>query len=416
MSSATYDLHALIKEARRRARQRRWAYAGVLTLLAGAGIWGGVALSGGSGAIPAPPAPPGYHLVKARGDVQHALLAGSFQGTANGYPRGKRSRERVEVWFDRKAGLIRTRGCWFGSCADQAARCVPACAFSAPLLERYWPVDTTKFVRRPGLGSFHGRQVVWLGKFENTFPPAWGNGEWIALDLRTHDPVGDRKYSTTYKPMGQLISETWVVRRFPDVAPNRFWFAVKNTFDARVVHLQPLPLYVPGEPVPDMPQASRIVVGRLAGATIFASVRRDGSWRFFSVSRDGRVDGHSRIDDPHTLQAGLVVRHGTLFSGHAYLVVAGSMFARRDTKLFAVFADGSRQRIKLIASGKPAGPTAFHYYLIAKAQQVRARPVMGLQLVRGSRVLARPIWPLGYQAPEGPAPLPLRAALRAFDS
>jgi hypothetical protein len=55
-------------------------YAGLLGLLVGAGIWGGLALTGGSGGIPAPPAPPGYHLVRARGDVQHALLAGSFRG------------------------------------------------------------------------------------------------------------------------------------------------------------------------------------------------------------------------------------------------------------------------------------------------------------------------------------------------
>src|SRR5689334_2912425 len=242
MSSATYDLHALIEEARRRARQRRWAYAGVLALLAAAGIWGGVALRGGSGAIPAPPAPPGYHLVKARGDVQHALVASWSRGAVGGEPQGKRSKERVEVWLDRKAGLIRTRGCSFGRCADEAARCVPACASSAPLLERYWPVDTTKFVRRPGLGSFHGRQVIWLGKFENTFPPAYRNGQWIALDPRTHDPVGGRWYSNTE----EILSETWVVKRFPEVAPNRFWFAVKNTFDARIVRLQPLPLYVPG--------------------------------------------------------------------------------------------------------------------------------------------------------------------------
>ena len=91
MSSATYDLHALIEEARRRARQRRWAYAGVLALLAGAGIWGGLALSGGSRPIPAPPAPPGYHLVKARGDVEHALAAGWSRGSVGGEPQGKRS-------------------------------------------------------------------------------------------------------------------------------------------------------------------------------------------------------------------------------------------------------------------------------------------------------------------------------------
>jgi hypothetical protein len=333
----------------------------------------------------------------------------------NGYPRGKGSRERFEVWLDRKAGLVRTRGDWpLGRFPDETSRCVPYCASSVPLLERYWPVDTTKFVRRPGLGSFHGRQVIWLGKLFNTFAPAYRNGEWIALDPRTHDAVGDRMYDTTDKPTGQILSETWVVRRFPEVAPNWFWFAVKNKpLDVLVVRLQPIPLYVPGrEPVPDLRHTSRIVVGRLVGATIFASARRDGSWRLFSVSKDGRVDGHSRLDDPHTLRAGLVqVGHGSLFTSRAYLVVAGSMFARRGAKLFAVFADGSRQRIKLIASGEPTGPTAFHYYVIPRVHQARGRRVTGLELVHGSRVVARQMLPLPYPAPKQPGPVTLQAAM-----
>ena len=428
MSTATYDLHALIKEARRRARQRRWTYAGVLALLAGAGIWGGLALTGGSGAIPAPPAPPGYRLVKARGDVQHALLATSFGGAVDGHRVGKGS-ERVEVWFDREAGLVRMRGRLALPVSggaqkrsltriDETIRCVPYCTTSMSLLEHYWPVDTTKFVRRPGLGTFHDRQVIWLGRRQNTFAPADRYGEWIALDPRTHDAVGERMYGTTDEPAGQIISETWVVKRFPDLASNRFWFPVKNKpLDVLVVRLQPIPLYVPGrEPVPDLRHTSRIVVGRLVGATIFASVRRDGSWQFFSVSKDGRVDGHSRVDDPHTLRAGLVqVGHGSLFTSRAYLVVAGDMLARPGTKLFAVFADGSRQRIELIASRKPSGAAGLHYYLIPRLHRVRGRRLASLQLVRGSRVLARQISP-GYQAPEQPDPQPLRTALRVFGS
>ena len=53
MTTGTYDLHLLIEEARRRARLRRWTYAGILALLAGAGIWGGLALTSGSEPIPA---------------------------------------------------------------------------------------------------------------------------------------------------------------------------------------------------------------------------------------------------------------------------------------------------------------------------------------------------------------------------
>src|SRR5262245_12831648 len=145
MGTLAYDLHALIDEARRRARQRRSMYGGVLALIAGAGIWGALALTGASGSIPTPPASPGYHLVKARGDVQHALLADSFRAGLNGYHPGKGGRE-FEVWFDRKVGLVRQRGRWLpGRLFDQTSRCVPYCASSVPLLQRYWPVDTTKF-------------------------------------------------------------------------------------------------------------------------------------------------------------------------------------------------------------------------------------------------------------------------------
>src|SRR5690242_18237948 len=169
MGALTYDLHALVDEAWRRAHRRRWALAAALALLAAAGIGGWVALRGGSPAVPAPPAPPGYHLVKARGEIEHALLAFSYRGAVNGYPVGKKSRQQLEVWFDPKAGLVRMRGRSFGRLTDQASSCVPDCAASVPLLARYWPVDTTQFVRRPGLGTFHGRQVIWLGKLENSF-------------------------------------------------------------------------------------------------------------------------------------------------------------------------------------------------------------------------------------------------------
>lgn len=422
MSTATYDLHALIKEARRRASKRRWAYAGVLALLAGAGIWGGLALNGGSGsgAVAAPPAPAGYHLVRARGDVQHALVAFSYRGAVNGYAEGKLGAgQHYEVWLDPRAGLIRTRRCSLGRCSDEASRCVPNCT-SVPLLERYWPVDTSKYVRRPGLGSFRGHHVIWLGVLQNTFAPAYRNGDWIALDPRTHDAVDERMYGTTDKPAGQVIGETWIVKRFPDIPGNRFWFPVKNRgLDVRFTSFHPVPLFVPGhEPTLGLRHATRIVVGRLARATIFAAPRRDGSWRLFSVGKDGTLDGAHRIDDPHTLLAGLVqVGHGDLFSSRAYLVVAGSMFARRDTKLFAVYADGSRQRIRLILTQKPDGPAAFHYYAVAPTEQVRGRRMTGLQLVRGSRVLSREIWPdLGYQAPEQPAPVPLKIALHVFGS
>jgi hypothetical protein len=37
-----------------------------------------------------------------------------------------------------------------------------------------------------------------------------------------------RLYGTTDKPAGPILEETWVVRRFPDIPSNRFWFVLKN--------------------------------------------------------------------------------------------------------------------------------------------------------------------------------------------
>jgi len=242
MTALTPDLHALIEEAWDRARRRRWTYAAVLALLlAGAGIWGGLALTSGSRSIPAPPAPPGYHLVRAQGPVQHALVADPSLAMVNGRSLGK---VRLEFWFDPKSGLMRERGSW-GSIRvpDTATRC-PCPAFNdgtdtnphGPkiLFERYWPVDTAQFVRRPGIGTFHGRKVIWLGRISKTFsPPSYGNGEWIALDPRTHDPVAWRRFAITTKPTGPIIDEIWVLKRFRDIPASRFWFALKNPPSAR---------------------------------------------------------------------------------------------------------------------------------------------------------------------------------------
>jgi hypothetical protein len=412
MTTMDYALHALIEEARRRARQRRWTYAGLLVLLAGAGIWAGLALTSGSGATPAPPAPPGYRLVRARGAVQHALVKGSFHAGLNGYPVGKAAKMRLQVWFDPEAGLIRTRGRWANArVPDEARRC--ACPDGIPevLFGRYWPVDTTRFFRRPGIGTFHGRDVIWLGKLSNGVRPPYRFGEWIALDPRTHDAVADRLFGETGIAAGPILGETWVARRFPDIAPNRFWFALKDELDVRFVRFRPLPLYVPGRAPPtDLRHAARIVVGQLGGATIFAASRRDGSWQMFSVGKAGKVGS----GDSHTLRAGVAQDgHGGLFSSRAYLVTSGSALAKPGTKLFLVYPGGSRERIKLILAGKPAG-AGFSYYVIPKVQRARGRRATALEVVRGSRVVARQPLPLPYQGLRQPGPLTLKAALHAF--
>ena len=55
-----------------------------------------------------------------------------------------------------------------------------------------------------------------------------------------------RLYGTTDKPAGQILNETWVVTRFADIAPNRFWFVLRNSRSASGSSAQP-----PRDPHPD---------------------------------------------------------------------------------------------------------------------------------------------------------------------
>jgi hypothetical protein len=289
------------------------------------------------------------------------------------------------------------------------------CQTASPevLFYRYWPVDTTKFVRRPGTATYRGRKVIWIGRIQQTFAPSFRNGEWIALDARTHDPVAWLLYATTDKPAGQILTGLWVVKRFADISPNRFWFALRNKqLDVRFVRFAPAPLYAPGrEPPSDLRHAAHIVVGRLGGATIFATPTRNGYWHMFSIGKDGRVGGGPSRSQTHALRAGVVQEgHGALFTSRAYLVVAGSTLAKRDIRLVLTYAGGSRVRIKLILAGKPVG-AGFSYYVIPKVQQVRGPRATALEVVRGSHLVAREMLPLSYQASKQPGPLTLQAAL-----
>jgi hypothetical protein len=414
--ATAYGPYALIDEARRRARRRRWTYAGVLVLLVGAGIWGGLTLTSRSGsASPAPPAPPGYHLVRARGTVQHVLVRGFSRPLETGDIAGKVAKLHAQVWFDRQISLIRARGCWANHCsAPAASRCTSVCQTSdsfGTLFYPYWPVDTTRFVRRPGLGTFHGREVIWLGKIQETFAPGYRDGTWIALDPRTHDAVAWRLYGTTTKPAGPVLDEFWVARRFPDIAPNRFWFVLRNKPVIKgFVRLLAHPLVVPaGSVTPRDLRAAPRLVGGIGGATIFAAPTRTGYWQMFSVDKHGRVGGGpSQVSEPHAI--GVVqIGRGSLFSSRAYLVVAGSTLEQRGAKLFLVYAHGSRERIKPILLGKPVR-AGFYYYVIPKPHRIRVGRPTALELVRGSRLVARQPLPMPYQGPEQPGELQVRVA------
>jgi hypothetical protein len=88
-------------------------------------------------------------------------------------------------------------------------------------------VDSKNYVRHPGTGTFHGREVIWIGRRQTGgfAPYSIHFGEWVALDAQTHQPVATR----TYVDEGQLMAEQRVVKRLPDVDQNSFWFVVPDT-------------------------------------------------------------------------------------------------------------------------------------------------------------------------------------------
>jgi hypothetical protein len=219
-------LAAVIEEARRHARRRRVALAGLglLAVLVSGGVWAGLAFTGGS-ATARPTVPPGFHAVHARGPVQHALVATWIQTLENGVkPAGPPVRQKVELWYDSAAQVLRERERVYGRIHDDAYRCAGPCALQFAF-QRYWPVDASRFVRRPGLARYAGRTVVWLGVRRYGFEPYnFHDGEWIAIDARTHHPVASRMYGDRGKP----VSEARLVRRLPDIDSNRFWFVVHD--------------------------------------------------------------------------------------------------------------------------------------------------------------------------------------------
>ena len=115
---------------------------------------------------------------------------------------------------------------------------------------------------------------------------------------------------------------------------------------------------------------------------------------------------------PHAI--GIVqVGHGSLFSSRAYLVVAGNALEQRGAKLFLMYPGGIRERLKPILLGKRAG-AGFYYYVIPKVHSARSRRATDLELVRGSRLVARQELPLAYQRPEQPGVAQLRVAQRVL--
>jgi hypothetical protein len=230
------DLEALIEEARRRTRLRRLSYAAaaLFVVLGGAAVWGGIALTNGSTTNGA--APPGYHLVQARGDVEHQVIEtrGLLQLNTVDLATGRQHRRRGP----RSSGSTRVAGwrawssSWTGECSriwscraiDRATgSCVPGYSFATNS-----PVDSRNYVRDPGTYRFHGREVIWAGEpLKKGFGPNPGAGERVGIDVRTHEPIA---YRYLY---GDVEAEAWVTARLRDVPASQYSFVVP---DGDIVH------------------------------------------------------------------------------------------------------------------------------------------------------------------------------------
>jgi hypothetical protein len=229
-------LAALIADARRRGRRRNFALAslGLLALLVGGGIWAGLELSGGGGGAAAVHAPPGFHVVQSQGPVARRVLeTWTFSQPVSvdlATGTGRPVRTTRAIWYDGRGDVARVVTRADGRVQiDSAAVCPEGCHMGFSF-KSYWPLDPSRYTRQPGIGTFHGRPVIWIAPRQpGGFAAPPGFGERIGLDPRTHEPVADRMY---YE--GKISSEALVLERKPDIAAGKYSFVVPNPTRGRL--------------------------------------------------------------------------------------------------------------------------------------------------------------------------------------
>jgi hypothetical protein len=234
-------LAALIADARRRGRRRRNLVLAIilLALLVGGGIWARLELTGGGGGAAAVHAPPGFHVVQSQGPVARRVLeTWTFTQPVSvdlATGTGRPVRTTSGIWYDGRGAVSRVVTRADGQVQhDDAFACVRSaprpCVQGSFSLEKYWPVNTSRYTRQPGLGTFHGHPVIWIAPRQAAgFAAPPGYGERIGLDPRTHEPVADRTYEN-----GKISSEALVLERKPDIAAGKYSFVVPNPTKRRV--------------------------------------------------------------------------------------------------------------------------------------------------------------------------------------
>ncbi|MGZ4307740.1 MAG: hypothetical protein ACXVRV_15885 [Gaiellaceae bacterium] len=228
-------LAALIAGARRRGRRRKLALAliALLALLVGGGIWATLELTGGGGGAAAVNAPPGFHIVQSQGPVVRRVFETWTPSqpvsvdVATGTERPVRT--TTAIWYDTRGDLnrvvTRADGRVQHDDAFACPRSVPRPCVDWPFaFKNYWPLDLSRYTRQPGIGTFHGRPVIWIAPRQaGGFAAPPGFGERIGLDPRTHAPVADRTYDD-----GKIGYEILVLERKPDIAAGKYSFVVPN--------------------------------------------------------------------------------------------------------------------------------------------------------------------------------------------
>jgi hypothetical protein len=233
------DPEALIEEARRRARRRRLALAAAALVIVVAGaVVAVVELTRGTGT--ATKVPKGFHLVRARGPVRHALLEdlkAGYQTVDLGTGRARPARLTQEIRWDERSGLSHTvyrlNGRTLGGFARQGCQgsgsrrfCSPPSPFDLSSKGLGWSFDPHR-AQRAGTGTFRGHRVVWLeGLVVPEDAKPYPSGDQVAYDVVTHQPVGLRTVVRRSRFKG--IFSLTAVRVLPDLAAKDVSFVVPD--------------------------------------------------------------------------------------------------------------------------------------------------------------------------------------------
>jgi hypothetical protein len=240
LQSPRSRLAALIAEARRRGRRRNLAVASIGLLALLLGIWAALELTGGGGGAAAFHAPPGFHVVQSQGPVARRVLetwtSSQPESVDLATGIGRPLRTTSAIWYDGRGNANRVVTRADGRVQiDSAAVCPAGCRMGFSF-KTYWPLKTSRFTRQPGLGTFHGRQVIWIApRQRGGFAEPANFGERIGLGPRTHEPVADRMYYD-----GKIASEALVLERKPDIGAGKYAFLVPDSTTRSLVK-QPAP-------------------------------------------------------------------------------------------------------------------------------------------------------------------------------